>query len=776
MTESTHGMVTVARPMLPPKLGKYEVRREIGRGGMGIVYEGFDPVINRRVALKTFIGEFYDGTKSDNLLTRLRHEAQAGGRLSHPHIIAVYDYGEETVKDAAGADVHTAFIAMEFVEGRSLESYFEANERFPMGEVERIMSELLDALEYSHAHGVVHRDIKPANIILLPGGSVKVADFGVARLESSNLTQLGTVLGSPSHMSPEQFMGQTVDGRSDLYSAGVVLYQLLTADVPFTGAFTAIMHRVLHENAPPPTALNVSVPTGFDGVVRRAMAKRPDERYQSAAEFKRAIAAATSGVRVADASHAEPTRVRTRPAADANAPQPRAPRPAVLFAVLGVLVAALIAAYFLWWPSFSRTLEARNVSDRQAASQTSPIAPTPATAQTASIVPTPATVPTPAGQVPERQAGGDSAVISAVGMADPRDGKDPVALERAVWVDARRQMVAKAAALYVRPSSLSANSDIVRTKLLAHSDDFITAVLEQSPPNVGRGGFMLGTMRAAVNVRGVQQSLNQISADERVDFIRNNGDPKISVSIRMLSPGADPAGEAQPSAVAENIVKDRIRSFGFAVVDDSQAKPPADFHVDGEVRFKKLSARLPASGLTIEKFVLTSWTVKAVDAKTGEEIYHDTAIPEKQSWATQELALRDVGRLVGAEFSNGFFLRYFDFKPKKARLRFSGVPPAAASAILAEIHASVVVLDAAEVPQAGGDIVVDTQLSGGTDSPADVIRQALLAPLNRKLGTPCFTLAGADAQEIRVSFETACTAAAALKRLEAAPPGALTEL
>jgi hypothetical protein len=763
MTESTHGMSTAARP-LPPKLGKYEVRREVGRGGMGIVYEGFDPVINRRVALKTFINEFFDGTQADNLLTRLRREAQAGGRLSHPHIIAVYDYGEETVKDSGGADLHTAFIAMEFVEGRSLESYFEANERFPVREIERIMSELLDALEYSHGHGVVHRDIKPANIILLPDGSVKVADFGVARIESSNLTQVGTVLGSPSYMSPEQFMGQTVDGRSDLYSAGVVLYQLLTAEVPFTGAFTTIMHRVLNDNAPPPSALNVQVPTGFDAIVRRAMAKRPDERYQSAAEFKRAIAAANSSVSLAadsaaGASQAQSTLLRAPPVAGANAAQPRAPRPAVLFAVLGVLVAAVIAAYFLWWPSFSRTLGARNVYDRQTAAQTAP------------------TAQTPAGRVPagtERQAGGDSAVISAVGMADPRDGKDPEALERAVWVDARRQMVAKAAALYVRPSSLSANSDIVRTKLLAHSDDFITTVLEQSPPNVGRGGFMLGTMRAAVNVRGVQKSLNQISADERVDFIRNNGDPKIAVSIRMFSPSSDPAGEPQPSAVAENIVKDRIRSFGFAVVDDSQAKPPADFHVDGEVRFKKLSARLPASGLTIEKFVLTSWTVKAVDSKTGEEIYHDTAIPEKQSWATQELALQDVGRLIGAEFSNGFFLRYFDFKPKKARLRFSGVPPAAASAVLAEINASVVVLNAAQVPQPGSDIVVDTQLSGGTDSPADVIRQALLAPLNRKLGTSCFTLAGADAQEIHVVFETACTAAATLKRLEAAPPGALT--
>ena len=304
----------------PQKLGKYEVRREVGRGGMGIVYEGFDPVIRRRVALKTFINEYFDESRPDNLLTRLRREAQAAGRLSHPNIIAVYDYGEEIVKDAAGAEKTTAFIAMEFIEGRSLQSHFEAQERFPIPEINRIMSELLDALEYSHSHGVVHRDIKPANIILLADGTVKVADFGVARIESSTLTQIGTVLGSPSYMSPEQFMGQTVDGRSDLYSAGVVWYQLLTAEVPFTGAFTTIMHRVLNDDAPPPSALNVQVPRAFDAVVRRAMAKRPDERFQSAAEFKRALArgifdrsgrglrhAATAAAAAAAAAAAQPT-------------------------------------------------------------------------------------------------------------------------------------------------------------------------------------------------------------------------------------------------------------------------------------------------------------------------------------------------------------------------------------------------------------------------------------------------------------------------------------
>ena len=275
---------------MPAKLGKYEVRREIGRGGMGVVYEGFDPAIERRVALKTLKttdNSPAGASQTDSLLVRLKREAQAAGRLTHPNIVAVYDFGEETGAGADGSQTHTAFIAMEFVEGRELSSFFTDNERFPPAEIVRIMSELLDALEYSHSRGVVHRDIKPANIILLKDGTVKVADFGIARIESSTLTQVGTVLGSPSYMSPEQFMGQTVDGRSDLYSAGVVLYQLLTAEVPFTGAFATIMHRVLNEEPTPPSVLNVQVPKAYDAVLRRAMAKRPNERFQTASELSR---------------------------------------------------------------------------------------------------------------------------------------------------------------------------------------------------------------------------------------------------------------------------------------------------------------------------------------------------------------------------------------------------------------------------------------------------------------------------------------------------------
>lgn len=763
-------MDAASRP-IPQRLGKYEVRREVGRGGMGIVYEGFDAVIDRRVALKTFITEFFDGTQADNVLTRLRREAQAAGRLSHRNIIAVYDFGEETVKDAAGKDAHTAFIAMEFIEGRSLEGYLEAHERFPLREIERIMGELLDALEYSHEHGVVHRDIKPANIILLKDGTVKVADFGVARIESSTLTQVGTVLGSPSYMSPEQFMGQTVDGRSDLYSAGVVLYQLLTADVPFTGSFTAVMHRVLNDTPPPPTALNVQVPKGFDAVLRQAMTKRPDERFQTAAQFKQAILAAASAAPspAAQTTGEGPAATLMRQPLSSTAAKPGAAvpvkpglRPAALFILLGVLVAGAAAAgYFVWWPRLGQV------------AQSNPGGATPAVA-TPAAAPLGSASPVPAASAPN----GDSAVISAVGIASPASAgptQDPAAVERAVWLDARRQLIAKAAALYVQPSSLNANYAVVRTKLLARSDDFIKTVLQQPAPRTAKDGSMYGTLQAAVSVREVQKSINQISRDDRVQFIRNNGNPRISVSVRVWTPDADATAGPQPSAVAENLIKESIRSFGFVVVDDEKATPPADFHVDGEVRFKKLSARLPASGVTIEKFVITSWTVKAVDVKSGEEIYHNTALPQKQSWATEELAMQEVGRLISSEFSQSFFLQYFDFKPRSVQLRFSGLPRGAAPALLAELTGNLIVLNAAIAPQDTSDIVIDTQLSAASEALPTLVQQSLLAPLNERMGAKCFSLlADNDPAAAHIAFDPGCDAQATVNRLESAPQEALT--
>jgi serine/threonine protein kinase len=776
-------------PPLPQKLGKYEVRREVGRGGMGIVYEGFDPLIGRRVALKTFIQQYLDNTQEDNLLARLQREAQAGGRLNHPHIIAVFDYGEETIKDAHGDDVRSAFIAMEFVEGRSLQNYFEANERFSLKQIERIMSELLDALGYSHAHGVVHRDIKPANIILLADGSVKVGDFGVARIEASTLTQAGTVLGSPRFMSPEQFMGQTVDGRSDLYSAGIVLYQLLTGDVPFTGEFTTIMHRVLNEQAPPPTALNVQVPKMFDDLMLCALAKRPDERFQTAAAFKAAMSAAMIAPAVNEPKPAlTPDKTQLRQTTVKLAP--RHTMSAAIVAVLTVLIAAAAAYYFLRSPQRAGSADASSSAGEKAAQtaatgQTGQKAPAGETGPSTQTGPAASAVPPGPAAVLQRRDG--STIMSSVGVARPGEpgGASQSVLVGEMWKNARQRMVTKAVALYVQPSSLASNFGVIRTKLLPHADEFIADVLDQTTPQVGSDGTLLGTLRARVKAREVQKLLNTISADERVNFIRNNGDPKISVGVRILSAAAGAGAGPEASPVAENILKERIRSFGFAVVDDSQGKSRADFRIESEARFKKLSATLRASGLTIEKFVLTSWTVKATDLNTGEEIYHSTEIPEKQSWVSEELALEDVGRLIGAKFSKSFFLEYFDFKPVPVRLRFSALPPALANAVQAEIDANLLAISSAVQTRTGSDVVIDAQLSGGPDSSMTLVRQ-LIRSLNRKAAAACFAVAdtaapnaavpGDGAVELNIRFDGACASPASIERLETAPAGGLESI
>ena len=253
---------------------------------MGVVYEGFDPFIERTVAIKTIKPEQPGQANAGDVLARFRREAQAAGRLSHPNIVSIYEYGEED---------GVAFIAMEFIKGKELKEYFESGRRFPTGEVARVMGEILGALEHAHRNGVTHRDIKPANVIILENGTVKVADFGIARIETSELTQAGTVLGTPSYMSPEQFLGVPVDGRSDIFSCGVILYQFLTGEKPFSGAATTIMHKVLKEEPMPPSTLNATLPPAWDAVVKKAMAKSPSDRYQTAANFAADIAAVAEG-------------------------------------------------------------------------------------------------------------------------------------------------------------------------------------------------------------------------------------------------------------------------------------------------------------------------------------------------------------------------------------------------------------------------------------------------------------------------------------------------
>ena len=231
-----------------------------------------------------------DDPETEEELARFRREAQAAGRLTHPNIVGVFDYGET-------GDL--AYIVMEYVDGPSLKSLLDKQERFAIADTMRIMADLLAGLQFSHERGVVHRDIKPANVMLTSDGQAKIADFGIARIESSSMTQAGTVLGTPAYMSPEQFMGQVVDARTDIYSSGVLLYQLLTGERPFEGGMSAIMHKALNTDPPLPSQITVTCPAAFDAVVRKAMAKRPEDRFQSASEFLEALQAAAAGRPVA---------------------------------------------------------------------------------------------------------------------------------------------------------------------------------------------------------------------------------------------------------------------------------------------------------------------------------------------------------------------------------------------------------------------------------------------------------------------------------------------
>lgn len=369
-------------------------------------------------------------------------------------------------------------------------------------------------------------------------------------------------------------------------------------------------------------------------------------------------------------------------------------------------------------------------------------------------------------------------IISALGLADPKDPRfngDEAAAQAGARSDARRQLVDKALALYVDRSSLDKNYALIEQKLMPRSNTFIKTVIQEGAPAAGKDGLIESETRAVVKVRDVQRSLNQMSKDERIDFIRNNGDPKISIVMVIRegdSANALPPGRSQ---LAENMVKERVKSFGFRVwstegeVKTGPNAKTADFEIQGEVRLKQLSARLAASGLTITKTALTSWTVKAIDKATGEEIYLNTISPQGRSWANEDQALAEVGKLVGDEFSKSFFLQHFNFGAQPIMLKVAGLPDArSAQLVLRELRGIRQVLDARLTADSG---TFQVQLPEG--SATDIVQDAVLNPLNVKLGRNCFALAGASEAEINVNFSAACAEAAVRARLETAPPAGL---
>ncbi|PKN20431.1 MAG: serine/threonine protein kinase [Deltaproteobacteria bacterium HGW-Deltaproteobacteria-6] len=260
-----------------PTLGRYEIMKELGRGAMGTVFLGKDPRINREVAIKTLRYEEVDAEQLDEVKKRFFREAEAAGKLSHPNIVTIYDVGE---------DYEIAYMAMELLDGTDLEKYAKKENRLPMEEIIRVAGCVASALDYAHLNGIVHRDIKPANIMMLNNREVKVADFGIARVMATSKTQTGVIMGTPSYMSPEQIAGKKVDGRSDLFSLGVVLYELIAGERPFTGdSIATLMYNITTSQPPSIKELSPDIPDKLAPILEKLLSKDVEARYQNGREL-----------------------------------------------------------------------------------------------------------------------------------------------------------------------------------------------------------------------------------------------------------------------------------------------------------------------------------------------------------------------------------------------------------------------------------------------------------------------------------------------------------
>jgi serine/threonine protein kinase len=246
------------------KLGRYEILSELGHGAMGVVYKAIDPLIDRIVAIKTIKFDLSSDDSAD-FEERFYREAKSAGRLNHPNIVTIYDVGKSE---------NIAYIAMEFLEGQLLKDVLDVHTAMSIDKIVDIAAQIAEGLAYAHKNGIVHRDIKPSNIMLVYGDTIRITDFGIARMSTSSKTIAGTVMGSPRYMAPEQVVGKAIDGRSDLFSLGVVLYELLTGESPFDADnINTTMYRIVNEVPTPPKTLNPRLPEVFDYIVAKALAK-----------------------------------------------------------------------------------------------------------------------------------------------------------------------------------------------------------------------------------------------------------------------------------------------------------------------------------------------------------------------------------------------------------------------------------------------------------------------------------------------------------------------
>ena len=434
------------------KTGRYEIAGEIGRGSMGVVYEGFDPLINRKVAIKTMRTEGLSDREYQDYKARFQSEAQSAGALAHPNIVTIHDFGE---------DHGVLYLAMEFLDGISLRQLLDEKGVLPIQSIIPIFQQVSSALDYAHSHQIVHRDIKPANIMILESGVVKVTDFGIAKVLSTetSMTLTGQILGTPTYMSPEQVKGQPVDGRSDIFSLGVILYELVTGQKPFGGQnVTTVMYKIINEPPVSPLEAGNAIHPGLAHAIGRALAKDPDLRYQTCRELADDL---TNYGQLGRISSSGETVVMQRPRLATAETRPaqkvaRFPRAAWVGAAVLAVAGVLIGGYYLSRLTQLPVAPTRNnppVSSQTANSQT--ISPEKSAAPAATGNPV-LPKPEPGGEPPFAAPYGPSSASASDARLESPTPKMPVGKGSSLSAGRRRKNAASASSAGVTRASHSA--------------------------------------------------------------------------------------------------------------------------------------------------------------------------------------------------------------------------------------------------------------------------------------------------------------------------------
>lgn len=768
--------MTEHRGTLPPgyALEEYRVERVLGQGGFGVTYLAHDVRLDQQVAIKEYLPRQFAVREADStvvprstadqenfrrFLDRFLGEARTLAKLRHANIVRVLRYFE---------GLGTAYMVMEYERGRSL------------GEILRDMKvpadaawicgwlpPLLDGLAAVHAASFLHRDIKPDNIFVRTDGTPLLLDFGAARsvvAQSGGLTTIYTAGYAPL----EQY---STDGKqgpwTDIYGMAAVLYRVVTGKPP-----TEAPLRSQNDTLVP--ALQI----GAKSYDARLLAPidwglRLDEnaRPQSIAEWRRGrdgvlgldavlCPAATTVVPPAPSERTDPRRQTAARRERGRRWQVRAGA-----AVAAVLVG--VAATILLLRATPPTTPAVDHGS----------APAPRLARADGLAPA-----APSLDVAPALVKVADSQINALGMVDGTDARyraDPELLMADLRSDARRQVIEKAVGIFVQRGALLDHYETLANEIFGHGE-LVGQLVADVQPLHSDDGLVYLPAAAEVRIPDLRKLVFRLSRDDRLALIRAQGDPLISVAVSLRD--AERGGPIERSALAENVIKQRIRDFGFRVTsphdagsDERGGGQRPDFAIESEAKLKTLRHTLAASGLTIEKYVLTSWTVKCMDRESGEEIYFDNQIPNSGSWADADRALEQIGTLIADAFSRDFFAEHLPRASRENRLAIHAIPSSEAAGLLRrELLALRSVTHVAMTAAAGGTATFDVRwYDQGLDGEQS-FDGTVLAPLRRKLGRDCLIAESDGTADVIVRLSAECARDLPTK-LTTIPAAALSE-